>query len=253
MAGARKEQVRRERLGEYEAALAAARSPVGLLVQFAKGREVRSHGEALEEAFAATPVEGVADEHRLPAAVWVALRQGDVDATIDALVRVSRNELVIAVHEELDAGYRLTTVEERRALPDVESLQAQVAAFLQVPRDVVVIIAGWGPDDPRSAAEIETLLEQRFGPAVPSRSNSSLASASPPRTTAEIDDRLDRRLGSAAPTPADSAVTSASGPRTGGLVMSSVEFTGMLKLTPEQRDVLGTLVRQADITIIADG
>jgi hypothetical protein len=48
-------------------------------------------------------------------------------------------------------------------------------------------------------------------------------------------------------------VTSASGPRTGGLVMSSVEFTGMLKLTPEQRDVLGTLVRQADITIIADG
>ena len=152
--------------------------------------------------------------------MWVALRQGDVDATIDALVRISGNEFVIAAHEELDTGYRLTTVEERRALPDVELLQAQIAEFLQVPRDVVGIIAGWGPDDPRTAAEIDTLLEQRFG--------------------------------STAPRGPDPAVASAHSPRA-GLVMSSEEFTAMLNLTPEQRAVLGTLVRQADITLVAGG
>ena len=220
MAQSTKEHVRRERLREYEAALAVARSPVGVLVLLAKGRELRAGGEALEESFAATPVEGIDDDNRLPAAVWVALRQGDVDATIEALVRVSRHEFVIAAHEELDSGYRLTTVEECRALPDVELLQAQVAAFLQVPRDVVVIIASWGPDDPRTAAEIDTLFERRFGSATPSGSDPAAASASSPRA---------------------------------GLVMSSAEFTAMLNLTPEQRGVLATLVRQADITLVAGG
>jgi hypothetical protein len=72
MAQAMKEQVRRARLREYEAALADARSPVGVLLLFAKGLEARASGEALEEAFAATAVEGIEDAHRLPAAVWVA-------------------------------------------------------------------------------------------------------------------------------------------------------------------------------------
>jgi hypothetical protein len=220
VAQATREHARRERLREYEAALAAARLPVGVLVLLAQGREARASGEALEEAFAATPVEGVDDARRLPAAVWVALRQGDVDATVDALVRLSRNEFVIASHEELDAGYRLTTVEERRALPDVELLHAQIAAFLQLPRDVVVIVAGWGPDDPRTAAEIDTLLEQRFGSAAARRP--------------------------------DPAVASERGPRA-ALLMSSAEFTAMLNLTPEQCAVLDTLIRQADVTVVPGG
>ena len=58
MAQATKEHARRERLREYEAELAAAQFPVGVLVMLAKGREARGGSEALEEAFAATPVEG---------------------------------------------------------------------------------------------------------------------------------------------------------------------------------------------------
>jgi hypothetical protein len=253
MAQAMKEQVRRARLREYEAALEGARSQVGVMLLFAQGLEIRAAGEALEEAFAATPVEGVEDAHRLPAAVWVTLRQGDVDATIDALIRVSHKEFVIDTHEELDVGYRLTTVEERRTLPDVELLEAQVAAFLQVPCDVVVIIAGWGPEHPRTAAEIGTLLDQRFGSAVASESNSAPVSANGSRTAADADDTfLDQRSESAAPSESNSVVVLVSGPRT-GLVMSSTEFTAMLNLSLEQRAVLGTLVRQADITIISGG
>jgi hypothetical protein len=235
MTQATKERARRERLREYEATLAAARPPIQVLVSLATAREARAAGEALEELFAATVVEGVDDEHRLPAAVWVALRQGDVDATMDALARVSRHEFVIAAHEALDAGYRLTTVEERRAVPDVEHLEMHVAEFLQVPRDVIAIIAGWGPDDPRTAAEIERLLNQRFGPATGDGPEPGAALDGRPPVTGPIEQ----------PTPAPPPVTR---PRA-GLVMSSAEVTAMLNLTPEQREVLGVLVRQADITI----
>jgi hypothetical protein len=246
MIQATKERARRERLREYEAALSAARAPIGVLVQFVQAREARAHGEALEELFAATPVAGVDDEHRLPAALWVALRQGDVDATIDVLARVSRTELVIAAHEELDAGYRLTTVEERRTLPDVEALEAHIAAFLQVPPDVVAMIAGWGADDPRTAAEIGTLVEQRFGPAAPGGSDALMRVESTPSDIATSEGSIDQpaTAGETSPVP---AVT---GPRA-SLVMFSAEFVALLKLTPEQREVLGVLVRQADITILA--
>lgn len=272
MAAASKEVDRRERLREYDAALAAARSPVGVLVQFAKGREARGRGEALEEEFATTAVEGVDADHRLPAAVWVALRQGDVAATIEALVRTSGNDMVIAAHGELDAGYRLITVEERRPLPDVEPLQAQVAALLQVPRDVVAIIAGWGPDDPRTAAEIESLLDQRFGPVASARFTPSpepgSASVNGPAAT-DRSPAAPKPSGQpmpsgqpipptaakpGQPTPAPTAVHPAAAPRgrrRPGLVMSRAEFVALLALTPEQRDVLGMLVRQADITIVS--
>ncbi len=223
MAQATKDEQRRERLREYDAALVAARSPVAVLGLFAKGREARSAGEPLEEEFAATAVDGVDPADLLPASVWVALRQGDVEATIELLMRMSRTEFVLASHEEVDAGYRLTKVEERRALPDVELLVAQLAAFLRVPVDVVAIIAGWGADDPRTAAEIETLLEQRFG-----------AAASIQRRPAAVPE-------------------SRRGASGGGLSMSAAEFTALLNLTPEQGAVLDTLVRQATITIAADG
>lgn len=223
MAQSTKDELRRERLREYDAALAAARSPVAVLALFARGREARAGGELLEEAFAATAVDGVEVADLLPAAVWVALRQGDVEAAVELLMRMSRTEFVLASHEELDAGFRLTKVEERRALPDVELLLAQVAAFLRVPRDVVAIISGWGADDPRTAAEVDTLLEQRFGSAVADR----------PRQNAAVS--------------VSRAVTGA------GLQLSNAEFSALLNLSPEQCAVLGALVRQTEITIAADG
>jgi hypothetical protein len=224
-----KDEVRRERLREYDAALTAARSPIAVLTLFVAGREARAAGELLEEGFAATAVEGVEAADALPAAVWVALRQADIDATLELLMRMSRTEFVLAAHEELDARYRLTKVEERRPLPDVELLVAQLAAFLHIPRDVVAIISGWGAEDPRTAAEIETLLEQRFGsPSGNQRSSRAAGSGA---------DRTPHR----------------EGPAGAGLRMSSAEFGALLNLAPEQRAVLSTLVRQTEITIAADG
>lgn len=231
MAQTRRDEERRERLREYEAVLTAARSPVEVLVSFAKVREDRASDERLEEAFAASIPEGVDDADLLPAAVWVALRQGDVDAVVEALVRTSSTELVLAAHEQLDAGYRLTSVEERRALPDVGRLEAQVASFLRIPRDVVAMITSWGPEDPRTALEIDALVEQRFG--------------SPPRLTKPSRARRE-------PSPGVSAQADSSGPGI-SLFMSSAEFTALLNLTPEQSAVLTTLVRQATIAIGCDG
>lgn len=210
MVQASKEQQRRDRVREYDATLAAARIPVSVMVHFVRAREARSTGVALEEEFGATVADGVEDP--LPAAVWVALRQGDVDATIAALVRTSRLQFLIAEHEELDAGYRLTTVGERRGLPDVELLQLQLAAFLQIPPDVVTMIADWGPDDPKTVQEVDALIEQRFGPV----------------------DGLERQSAAKA-----------------ALAMSSSEFSALLHLTSQQQGVLSTLVRQSDITVVA--
>ena len=201
----------------------------------AKGRESRPDAHALEELFAATSP-GPGDERQpLPAAVWVALRQGDVDATVDALVACSSEQFLIAAHEQLDDTYRLTTVEERRGLPDVTLLQDQVAAFLQLPPDVVAIASGWGPDDPRTEAEIQTLLDQRFGPpgfAVAPR-------AAPPQATP--------------PQAATAQAATAQAATAHGreLSMSSTEFAALLNLTPEQGGVLDTLVRQTDLVITA--
>lgn len=231
MAQTRRDEQRRERLLEYEAALIAARSPVEVLVLFAKVRENRASDERLEEAFAASITDGVDDGDLLPAGVWVALRQGDVDAVVEALVRTSSRELVLAAHEQLDAGYRLTSVEERRALPDVGRLEAQVASFLRIPRDVVAMITSWGPDDPRTTVEIDALVEQRFGSAP------RLATPAPPPR-----ERTAGTRAQATPT------------RTGmNLSVSSAEFTALLHLTPEQHAVMMTLVRQATITIGGDG
>jgi hypothetical protein len=151
----------------------------------------------------------------------VALRHDDIDAALDHLMTLSTSDFLIASHEQLDDGYRLVTVEENRPLPDVDRLPAQLAAFLQVPADVVAMVAGWGPDDPRTVAEIDTLLDQRFGA-------DAAAAPTDPRP---------------APAPARSSAT--------GLLMSAGEFTGLLGLTPEQRQVLATLVRQTTITVTA--
>lgn len=249
MAVTTKDELRRDRLREYDAALTAARSPLAVLALFARGREARAGGQLLEEGFAATEVAGVDAADRLPAAVWVALRQGDVDACLELLLRMSRIEFVLAWHEELDASYRLTKVEERRALPDVELLIGQLAAFLHIPRDVVAIISGWGADDDRTAAEIDTLLEQRFGSlAGPAAGGSSTAAPSSGDGSPVSASAGSSRVGAEARRPAMAAATA--GP---GLRMSSAEFSALLNLAPEQRAVLGTLVRQTEITIDADG
>lgn len=159
------------RVAEYEAALAAARMPTAVLQLLAAGREARAQPdeEPLEVAFARTQVDGA---DGLPAAVWVALRHGDIDASLSALLGASRTEFVVGEHEELDAGYRLRTVEERRVLPDVGVLQMQMAAMLDIPWDVIVMLCEWGPDDPRTQKEIDALLDGRLregGAAVSSR------------------------------------------------------------------------------------
>jgi hypothetical protein len=150
-----------QRLVEYEAAVDAARGPVAVLQLLAQGRETRSRtgDEPLEVAFAATAVDGA---EPLPAAVWVALRHGDLDASATALLGASRTEFVVGEHEELDSTYRLRTVEERRVLPDLGVLQLQLAALLDIPWDVVTMLCEWGPDDPRTQHEVDALLDARF-------------------------------------------------------------------------------------------
>jgi hypothetical protein len=150
-----------QRLVEYEAAVDAARGPVAVLQLLAQGREARSRtgDEPLEVAFAATAVDGA---EPLPAAVWVALRHGDLDASATALLGASRTEFVVGEHEELDSTYRLRTVEERRVLPDIGVLQLQLAALLDIPWDVVTMLCEWGPDDPRTQHEVDALLDARF-------------------------------------------------------------------------------------------
>ena len=252
MGQATKDEARRERVREYEAALTAAGAPVAVLSMFAQGREARAGGQLLEEAFSSTKPDGIEDATPLPAAVWVALRQGDIEATVDALVRLSRTDFLLGAHEELDASYRLTTVEERRGMPDVELLEAQMAAFLQVPRDVVTIIASWGADDPRTVAEIETLLDQRFGSTVPGAVQPMVRRHPVTENSASTDGSDDTASSDGEQTqlalPALGASLAATDGEA-GLMMSSGEFSALLSLTPEQGAVLATLVRQTAITI----
>jgi hypothetical protein len=236
------EQRRRERLQEYETALAATRPALATLALFVQARESRANGTSLEEEFAATPLDN-ADP--FPAAIWVALRQDDIHATLDLLVRLSGTEFLIAAHEQLDDTYRLTTVDETRAVPEVEKLVVQLSAFLQIPADVMAVVAGWGPDDARTAAEIDALLGQRFGPPT------ATAAASTPRHAEDpAADRPDgdRRPTASPPAPAGRPTTDGI-----GLRMSAAEFGALLSLTPEQCTVLASLVRQTTITVDADG
>lgn len=197
------------RLAEYQAALDAARTPVAVLQLLAEGREqrIRPGEEPLEVAFARIRVN---DEDGLPAAVWVALRHGDVEGSVAALLGASRTEFVVGEHEELDSTYRLRTIEERRVLPDVGRLQMQIAVLLDIPWDIVTMLCEWGPDDPRTQKEIDTLLDGRMGAAT---------------------------------------AVSADGAQSGALRMTADELGALLQLNPKQGKLLNTLVRQADVTI----
>jgi hypothetical protein len=155
-----KDDQRRERVREYDAHLAVVRRQIAVVARFAQARDARGDGGGLEVDFAATSVDDVPP---LPAAVWVALRQDDLDSVLDLLVEHATEQFLIAEHEQLDANYRLTKVAECRGLPDVARLIAQVARLLDVPRDVVAIVCEWGSDDPRTQVEIERLVAYRPG------------------------------------------------------------------------------------------
>jgi hypothetical protein len=228
-----KDQQVRDRQWEYQAQLDAAGESVAVLARFAQAREARGNDVALEVRFAATPVEP--DGAALPASAWVALRQDDIDAVLDTLVQHATEQFLLAEHEQVDASYRLTTVAECRGLPAVDTLIAQLGAFLEVPRDVVAMVSTWGPHDPRTLAEIERLIHQRYG----QRSAATQAPTTPAHSVSAKSPRSSRGTVSA-PTNRPT------------LAMSSSELTAMLSLTPDQQIVLSTLVRRADIVVAAD-
>jgi hypothetical protein len=204
-----KDDVRRDRLREFDALSERAAAALSALALIVQGREARAaSGDApLEVAFA----QAGGDGPTLPAGLWVALRRGDIEMALDLLSRASTLNFVVGEREEMGSGYRLETVEETRPLPDVELLEDRLATVVGIPRDVVAVLAHWGPDDPRTRAEVDALLDSRSG---------MVADVTGP------------------PPAAHSA-----------LVMSVSELAAVLQLEPAQALVLATLSRRAELTI----
>ncbi|HET6875975.1 MAG TPA: hypothetical protein VFH38_00445 [Jatrophihabitans sp.] len=213
---------RAERTRDYTAALDLARGQVAAMGALVLAREARptTAGKPLELQFAATEVDGRA----LPAAVWVALRRGSVDAALDAMCAVSTTHFLIEEREEIGAGYRLQTVEETRPLPEVDLLLAQLAAMLDIPVDVLAVLADWGGEDPRLEAEIDELLASRFGPA-------TRASQPPPPLAAMADAATERPQ------------------ELGRLEMTVAQAAAVLRLDQDQARTLATLVDCAVVTL----
>jgi hypothetical protein len=208
-----KDEQRAARVREFEGLLATATAGVGALALLVQGREARSGtgGPPLEVAFAEPDESGAA----LPAGLWVALRRGDVATAVELLAEVSDCSFVVGEIETMGSGYRLETIEEKRALPDVRLLQARLATLLDIPADVVRVLAGWGPDDPRTPAEVDALLDARFGP------DPSIEAALPEEFPA--------------------------------VTMPEAELADVLQLTPKQAKVLTTLAQRTKLTIIGSG
>jgi hypothetical protein len=210
-----KQHSRADRVREYAATVELAAVPVAAMSMLVLAREARDWplDDPPEVVFANTLV----DDRALPASVWVALRREDVDGAIDAMTGASQTTFLIESREEMGEGYRLQTVEETRPLPEVELLLAQLAAMLDIPVDVLAMLAEWGPDDPRTANEIAELLDRRLGRAAASTERA-------PRHPAP---------------PAD------------GLTMSVADVVDVLRLSEEQTRALATLVRRAQVTLTA--
>jgi hypothetical protein len=211
-----KEQSRADRLRDHASAIMRARQVVGAMGLLVRGREARAHDgdPPLEVSFAHIDVDG----RSLPAAVWVALRRDDVDAAIDAMMAASETQFLIEEREVMGEGYRLQSVEDTLPLPEPDLLTAQLARAVDVPLDVLSVIADWGPDDPRSASEIDELLTARFGPAeraVPTMHVPAHAIADP----------------------------------AGQLTMTVGEAAEVLRLDEEQVRALSVLVRNASVTL----
>ena len=213
-----KEHTRAERLREHAALIERANRTVGAMGLLVRGREARARadGAPLEVEFATTEVDGRA----LPAAVWVALRRADVAAAIDAMMVASRTTFLIEEREVMGEGYRLQAVEDTLPVPEADLLTAQLGRALDIPLDVLTVIAEWGPDEPRTASEIDELLTARFGPA-------------------------EREPAALAP-----AVPDAAGPVPNGrLTMSVDEVAQVLRLDDDQVRALTVLVRNSSVTL----
>ncbi|MGH8859995.1 MAG: hypothetical protein ACRDVG_01965 [Jatrophihabitantaceae bacterium] len=212
---------RTDRLREYAGAMDLARIPIAAMGLLVRSREARewTPSDPPEVVFAQTLV----DDRALPAGVWVALRRDDVSGALDAMAAVSQKTFLVEAREEMGEGYRLQTVEETRPLPEIDLLLAQLAQMLDIPQDVLAILAEWGPDDPRTESEIGDLLDRRLG-----------ASTRPPAP--------------AAPQEPEGRHAADAGD---GLTMSVAETTDVLRLTEEQARALATLVRRVSVTITA--
>jgi hypothetical protein len=217
MTSASQEQSRSERLREYDKMLAQAAQVVAVMGAVVRAREGRGWHEAdpPEVTFAAQADD---DGRALPAAVFVALRRDDSATVLEALTDVSDETFLIARREEMGEGYRLQTVDETRPVPDVDRLLSQLSGVLGISADVLGVLGQWGVDDPRTAGEVNALLDSRLG-----------AAGEAP---------------AAARQPAPAAA-----PRTGELTMSVQETADVLQLTDAQAKVLATLVRRAGVTI----
>jgi hypothetical protein len=213
-----REHTRAERLREHAAAVDRARRVAAVMAVLVRAREARPRdGDVpLEIRFARTEVDGRA----LPAAVWVALRRNDVTAAVDALTAASRTVFLVEQREVMGEGYRLQSIEDTLPLPEVELLVEQLGRALGVPADVLLVVAEWGADDPRTLSEIEELLTSRFGPAT--------------------------RRQEPAPEPVDTA--EAEEPP-GRLTMSVSDMAQVLRLDEAQTSALATLVRNATVTV----
>lgn len=196
-----------------------------------RGREARSRAgdTPLEIQFARIEVEG----RSLPAAVWVALRRDDVDAAIEAMTAASETQFLIEEREEMGDGYRLRAVQDTLPMPEPELLIGQLSLALDVPVDVLNVLADWGADDPRAASEIDDLLTRRFGPVDP-----AAAVWQAPRPAADGTAPAGVAAGGTAP-----------GEVAGQLTMTVAEAAQVLRLDDSQRRALAILARQATLVI----
>lgn len=221
-----KQHSRADRLREYAATVEVAALPVAAMGVLVRAREARAWTDELppEVVFAATTV----DDRALPASVWVALRREDVDGAVEAMIGASQTTFLVESREEMGEGYRLQTVEETRPLPEVDLLLAQLAAMVDIPIDVLAMLAEWGAEDPRTASEIAELLDRRLG-------------------------RDDTGGPAAVPAPVVAApalpVARHAVPDDGGLVMSVADAVAVLRLSEEQARALATLVRRVPVTL----
>jgi hypothetical protein len=213
-----REQTRADRLREHAALIERAHQVAGAMGLLVRGREARPRAGAapLEVEFASTQVDGRA----LPAAVWVALRRDDVAAAIDAMMVASQTQFLIEERDVLGEGYRLQSVADTLPVPEADLLTAQLSRTLDVPLDVLSVLAEWGPDDPRAAPEIDELLTARFGPA-------------------------EREMPATGTSRADGSEAEPSGQ----LTMTVGEAAQVLRLDEDQVRALTILVRNASVTL----
>ena len=218
-----KDHARAERVREHAAILERARWVVSAMGPLVRGREARARDgdTSLEVEFARVEVDG----RSLPAGVWVALRRDDVDAAIDAMTSVSQARFVLEEREVVGEGYRLESVQDTLPLPELELLAAQLSRALDIPLDVLTVIAEWGLDDPRAASEIDDLLAARFGAVDPRYAPTTMHSPQSPRHAALAEVR-------------------------GGLRMTVADLAQVLRLDDDQVRALAILVRNTTVTLV---